>query len=1153
MEEPPWKPLSCAEKEKLKEKLAFLKREYTKTLARLQRAQRAEKVKSSSKKTVEPDCSLQRKISPQLDSAEPKKEGSPCGKVQISTHLDKETGEKTSVTLDREPGAFSYEDGLGEGLCLHRPGGTRERSPRKVPDPVGEERPPEPPGRHLQPRRTLTSQGREGCHEASSLMLSHERSRRQEAVSNKSPRLSAAAETHLSSPESEIPDFSAPVSEADGECESIPPTAKSERGVDVSSGGNSAFKEPAVPLHALSDSSKRQRLERMPPEGHYGLTSQGVKNIKPISPISLETQGTKMTVCTDSSVLDEAGSTRSQQPAGPNLESSCAGSVNELAQSSSAAGEIRAVNEDSHTEKSLTSPGDSLSSRSVNLEADELPSRPKNRSLQAVATVCAENPVHSCTVLEGLVFPAEYYVRTTRRMSREQRNAALQAVIQNHLGIKRKGFKNKVKEATKGIKLSNEETGESEVRMSASSPALPTSESPLEFISLPEVSSAPGPAGGEDYSRKAVSQPCNRKKRKSASPSALDHHKLLLPASGTFSASASEEEVTLHKHQDGKADTRGRRRGKEGRCQKEARPPAAHGASFASPLPKPEVLSQRLPLSFLSTTDFELPDADFGSLKLEKLKSCSEKPSKPLGSKMRRERHLKERNSAPQGLMPKRIGAVVQDLEEDLGVPEEAHPQMPDQQCQSTDKSLSSSILLFTSLNTSVPDSSDPPAAGLCSPAFPIVGPTPAWGSQADSGKLSAEGGQTCAGPQPSQMQCTAAVARDGELCGHLAGPSLLDATWQMADRQGQQACDSDSGLPAAPPPELFNARENEPCGSSCLALRECSPQQNPSGSCSVDVSVMWWEEAGLREPCVVTACEYVVSLWKHVDPCQWEKTQTWTFAEVPVLQIVPVPDVYNLVFVALGNLEIREIRALSCSSDDGGEKQQLLRSGTVRAVLGLPRRRLVSSGGGGGAGCDQQVEVVTLAEGAGGKEKQFLMSPEETILTFAELQGMQEALLGSTAGNSFVIWNLKTGQLLKKMSIDNSYQATVCHKAYSEMGLLFVVLSHPCAKQTESWGSPAFELVVINPKTTLSAGMMRYCLPPGQAGRFLEGDVKDHFAAAVLTSGTVAIWDLLLGHCTVLAPPSSNQSWSFVKWSGTDSHLLAGQKDGNIFIYRYS
>uniref|UniRef100_I3L2S5 Partner and localizer of BRCA2 n=1 Tax=Homo sapiens TaxID=9606 RepID=I3L2S5_HUMAN len=67
MDEPPGKPLSCEEKEKLKEKLAFLKREYSKTLARLQRAQRAEKIKHSIKKTVEEqDCLSQQDLSPQL-------------------------------------------------------------------------------------------------------------------------------------------------------------------------------------------------------------------------------------------------------------------------------------------------------------------------------------------------------------------------------------------------------------------------------------------------------------------------------------------------------------------------------------------------------------------------------------------------------------------------------------------------------------------------------------------------------------------------------------------------------------------------------------------------------------------------------------------------------------------------------------------------------------------------------------------------------------------------------------------------------------------------------------------------------------------------------------------------------------------------------
>ena len=48
-----------------------------------------------------------------------------------------------------------------------------------------------------------------------------------------------------------------------------------------------------------------------------------------------------------------------------------------------------------------------------------------------------------------------------------------------------------------------------------------------------------------------------------------------------------------------------------------------------------------------------------------------------------------------------------------------------------------------------------------------------------------------------------------------------------------------------------------------------------------MDVSATWWEIAGFKEPCIVTACEYVVSLWKPLDAWQWEKIYSWHFTEV--------------------------------------------------------------------------------------------------------------------------------------------------------------------------------------------------------------------------------------------------------------------------------
>ncbi|XP_012635633.2 partner and localizer of BRCA2 isoform X1 [Microcebus murinus] len=1186
MDEPPGKPLSCEEKEKLKEKLAFLKREYSKTLARLQRAQKAEKVKNTIKKTAEEqDCLPQQEISPQLNHSEPKNEVSLCDKLQINTHFDEKTGEKTSITLDVEPGSFNPGDGQ-EGLFIQRTDDIQEHLSHRASGPDGRKRQSKMPGRSKKPqKRTFISQERECVFDTDSLILSKKRLQGEICSKNRKSPVTEIR-THLSnSPKSELPDCPGPVTETDGEGVLIPPTAKPEGSVDTLLRSTNFPKETIIPLHTSSDSSNSQYLEHKPPKGNCELIIQGLKNVSLASSVNLEAQSKKMTIFTEFPLVNKAISASGQLSRSHNLEAENSCSINEVTYNNLSANENQNLKEQNHTETSLQSSSNALDGRNECLQENEALGQSKSLGLEAVSPVSTENQIYSCTMLEGLLFPAEYYVRTTRHMSNCQRKVALEAVIQSHLGVRKKGSKNKNKKASENLYLSNEKTDQSEIRLSDTYTGQSSSRSPQKLLSLTEVKSPTGPTEDNDFSRKAVTQLTGRRhrgKRKSICLSALDHHEQLLPTSGTLDINSSGEEVILHKYGNKTAIIHAKRKvqGKEGHRQKEDFLSSSDNAylsldndAFSVHFHKNRMLSLKQLSSFLNITDFQLPDEDFGPLKLEKLKSSLERLIEPFESNIYGERHLKKENCITilEELIPKQIDTEIEDLEKELTVlPGKAHPKMSDLKSQPTNKGLSSSILLFTPLNTVAPEESDRPTADMCSPAFPILGTTPAFGSQACYEKVSTEGvGQTCSTPQVSLLNDTVSLAGDST-----TSPPKLVTSLHVSGRQRPPTCDCDSGPQTTPlPVESFTFKENQLCGNTCQELCKHSIEQteiadlpacdslnpgylqlvsklkNPSGSCSVDVSAMWWERAGLKEPCIITACEYAVSLWKPLDTWQWKNIYTWHFTEVPVLQIVPVPDVCNLVCVALGNLEIREIRALFCSPDDGSEKQLLLKSGNIKAVLGLTKRRLVNSSG---TLCDHQVEIMTFAEDGGNKEKQFLMPPEETVLTFAEVQGMQEALLGTTVMNNIVIWNLKTGQLLKKMHIDDSYQASVCHKAYSEMGLLFVVLSHPCAKESESLGSPVFQLIVINPKTTLNVGVMLYCLPQGQAGRFLEGDVKDHCAAAVLTSGAIAIWDLLLGHCTAFLPPVPDQNWSFVKWSGTDSHLLAGQKDGNIFIYRY-
>ncbi|KAM9056835.1 partner and localizer of BRCA2 isoform 2-T2 [Megaptera novaeangliae] len=1142
MEEPPGKPLSCEEKEKLKEKLAFLKREYSKTLARLQRAQRAEKFKNSIKRTVEgQDSSLQQEVSTQLTDTEPKNKVSPCDTLQINTHVDKETGEKTPITLDLEPESFSPGRVPAEGSCTQRSDDIQEHSPCRVSGPDGKKRESKLLGRRRKQERTFISQERESFFDVDSLILSGKRLKEQEEINRENPKTPVTEiRTYPSSPKFDIPDSPTPVTGNNVGSVLILPNAKPQRDVDALLRGNNFPRVTTLPLHAPSVSSSGQHLEHKPPKSNCELTTHGLKNISPASPVNLETQKEKMTVFTDNPEVNRSITASGQPLRSPNLEADNSCSINELTYDNLVANENQNLKEQNHTEMSFKSPNNALGGRNESPLEKEVLSQSKSLSLEVLSPASTENQTHSCTVLEGLLFPAEYYVRTTRHMSNCQRKVALEAVIQSHLGVRKNGFKNKNKESAKKLNVSNEETNQSEIKMSDTYAEQPSSKSPQKLLLLTENSPA-GPTK-DDFSRKAVTQPSGRKRkgrRKSACTPLLDHHELLLPTSGTSGVNRSKEEVTLHKDRNEKAIIHG----KEGHCQKEDSLSYSNYVylsldddAFSSSFHKNEMLNLKHLSPFLKITDFQLPDEDFGPLKLEKLKSCSEKLMEPFGSKTYGEGHLKGGNCvAVEELNPKQITIEKEDGKEELIIlPGKAHPKMPSKKSQPQEKGLSSSILLFTPVNTVASDDNDRPTADLCSPAFPVLGSTPAFGSQAHGEKMSAEVvGQACSTPQLSHLKATVSLASDHKQLW--SSPPKLDSSLHVAGREGQPSCDCDSGPQATPLPiESSTYKENQLRGNTCQESRKHSTEQteiadvpacdslnpgtlqlvsklkNPSGSCSVDVSAMWWEIAGFKERCIITACEYVVSLWKPLDTWQWEKIYSWHFAEVPVLQIVLVPDVCNLVCVALGNLEIREIRALLCSPDGKSEKQVLLSSGNIKAVLGLTKRRLVSSSG---TLCDQQVEIMTFAEDGG---------------------------------------NLKTGQLLKKMHIGDSYQASVCHKAYSEMGLLFVVLSHPCAKESKLLGSPVFQLIVINPKTTLSVGVMLYCLPQGQAGRFLEGDVKDHFAAAVLTSGTIAIWDLLLGHCTALLPPVSDQNWSFVKWSGADSHLLAGQKDGNIFVYHY-
>ncbi|NXQ32308.1 PALB2 protein, partial [Alaudala cheleensis] len=837
--------------------------------------------------------------------------------------------------------------------------------------------------------------------------------------------------------------------------------------------------------------------------------------------------------------------------------------------------------------------GNALDSAGELLENQQL--EVQSRLSPADKAAAPEGTLSSCTVVEGLLFPVEYYVRTTRRMSSRQRKVDLDAVILSQLGRSKKCPRSKCKQKDANANQPSEERTEGDLEpgvvsfpflgaendqanSSSSQKSLPasstSSSTSLESISQKSITSTRQEQrqsqrkqkGRRKSACKAPMHPVSQELIESQDPTMANESNALLS-----NENQSEKENCDANLERSSSDERRFSRG--GSCPMGSQGPAALGLPAEDPNTCGSLFSFRSLqwlVPKLGIREFHLPNEEFGVLKLEKLKSS---PVNDLEDFVSGDGVTPE--DAPDAQMkPKGKG-----LRSNLISPSKSGlPELPCRESP-TSKNLSTHELLFTPMGTVLAEAPSHPESQISSSVFPAVGATPGVLSSVRSEVLcdtpsvpalpatppSPRGAAALvlgdvahrdhAVPlHPSSCAAGAATNQEGQgttfpSAAERGPENKSDETvslekHQQSQNKEQESCraspEQKEDLAEQLTPELLDSPREE-------SLQFVSELKDPSCACAVDVGTVWWAAAGCRELRVVTASESAVSLWEPLPPDCWAKIHTWHLAEIPVIQIVPLPDTCNLVCVALGELEIGEIRLLLYSSETDSFKHSLVKTGNITAVVGLKDQRLVSSSR---TMQEQQLEVVLLSEAGGSKDRQTLMPPEETVTAFAEVEGMREALVGTTAGNSVVIWNLKTGQLLRKMHIGYSYPASICHRAYSDSGLLFVVLSHPHAKESESCGSPAFRVVAFNPRTGRSTGVMFCCLPPGCAGR--RGDVWDRTGAAVLTSGAVAVWDLLRGRCSALLPPGPAGRWALCRWAAGGAGLLAGSHDGTVRLYRY-
>ncbi|NWH41336.1 PALB2 protein, partial [Chloropsis hardwickii] len=752
----------------------------------------------------------------------------------------------------------------------------------------------------------------------------------------------------------------------------------------------------------------------------------------------------------------------------------------------------------------------------------------QSRLSPAEQAAAPEGMLSSCTVVEGLLFPVEYYVRTTRRMSSCQRKVDLDAVILSQLGRSKKGQRSKCKQKDANPNQPSQERAEGDLEpgvvpfpflgaendqanSSSSQKSLPASSSSstsLESISQKSITST----------RQEQRQPQRKQKERRKSACKAPMHpvsqELIESQDPTMASGSSALLSNENQSEKENCDSNLERSSSDERrfsSPMGSQGPAALGLPAVDPDTRGSLFSFRSLqwlVPKLGIRDFHLPNEEFGVLKLEKLKSS---PVNDL------EDFVSGVGVAPENTPDAQMKPKEKRLRSNLILPSRTGlSELPCMESLTSKKELSTHELLFTPMGTVLAEAPTHPESEISSPVFPAVGATPGVLPSVHSEVFPDTPVPALPATPPSPRgaaalvlgdvahrdpavplhpdSCAAGAARNQTEQGTTlpsaaeTGPeSKSDGTVSLEEHQ--QSEDKEQESCRASPEQKKDAADQLtpvlPDGPGEESLQFVSELKDPWCSGAVDVAAVWWAAAGRRELRVVTAAESAVSLWEPRAPACWARVHTWHLREIPVIQIVPLPDTCNLVCVALGELEIGEIRLLLYSSETDSFKHSLVKSGNIKAVVGLKEQRLVSSSR---TTQEQQVEMVSLSETGGSKDRQTLMPPEETVTAFAEVEGMREALVGTTAGNSVVVWNLRTGQLLRKMHVGYSYPASICHRAYSDSGLLFVVLSHPHAKESEPCGSPAFRVVAFNPRTARSTGVMFSCLPPGPAGRRVPG-----------------------------------------------------------------
>ncbi|XP_061840162.1 partner and localizer of BRCA2 [Nerophis lumbriciformis] len=794
--------------------------------------------------------------------------------------------------------------------------------------------------------------------------------------------------------------------------------------------------------------------------------------------------------------------------------------------------------------------------------------------------VKSESLLDSCTLVEGLLFPAEYYVRTTRRMTLSQSQPDMRAVILCQLSSGRRPRRGRGQR-------SNSQARQIPAELSSNSEHSGTAsigEAVTQAFSPPVVAAA-HPGRGRKR-RRGRGRGSNLVHRCSASPT-------VTPASPQGSDSLKSVSTASEHQQATPPEMPGSQKVFPifmKSSQTVTPTPTPSGAQNWRSLLLPSPRLSAMPLLSLFTPpvsslmkfelhqDFHLPDDQFASLKLKKLRQAA------VGSGV--ESFASPSYNTRSGVL-RRCGTQAEPLELPLsltptlvlsppcGQSQQVEPTNTDPDYSGSSRSdAQPSLQEQTDCLCGDPRLEAPPTCednqGGVAPAGECLKRSPKEVKNKHSVHsqlhLSPLGASAPPHPHSSALPSSPMLPSLGvtPLAAVAALPLASNAPSLSLSAPHSPSSQAFSPATLSPHPKAEEAGPHMATSTTGTQKTEAVEDQRrctlkaPAGGRLVDACCLLDSDGQL---CVAAAGKWAVCLWSREASSSyaWTLRHTWTFSE-PVINVFPVPDASGLVCVTLGQLEIREVRVLSCR----GLQTALLCDGGIQVVVGVARSRVVTSGH---TATGPTLEALTLSHDGSVSGRRLLGSPVVCVGALAPVDGLPDALIGTDEEGRLFVWNVKSGHLLQTLDLSGTLSHTSCLRGYSYGGVLLVLVQHPTLsapqqeddkrqrekflKEEDAKKSSLFSLVAVNPHNAKSVLAARLDPPTSWSGRLCEADASGTAVAGVSQSGCVCVWGLRgprWGAVTLATP--EGEGWQLARWAEGGSTLVAGHQNGDVTLH---